>query len=71
MSAGPPTILRYVFSHAVPIMRTHAPERWWHACQDLPPEIKAEVLPWLRQEKHRRDCWGRHCAPHETGKARR
>lgn len=56
----PPAIVRYALSHAVPIMKRHPPEDWWKACRDLPPgEIKDEVTAWLRQEKHRIDCWRR------------
>ncbi len=67
----PPAVLRYFQSHTLPIMLRHPPDRWWHACQELPEEVKAEVLPWLRQQKHRMDCWARKRGPVETKKPRR
>lgn len=67
----PPAILRYWNTHSLPIMQRYPPERWWHACQELPPEIKAEVLPWLRREKHRLDCAARAKGPIDTTKKAR
>ena len=72
MSREPPSIVRYVFTHAVPIMLRHRPEDWWKACRELPPgEIKDEVTAWLRREKHKMDCWARYNGPAEIGKPRR